>query len=91
MFPAISSRSFIIAQGRADAWKFVGDDGGADTRSVDNHAARRLAPCDNFSNLTRDVGVVGWLLLVNSNIMDVERQLFEDWLQFFLEPEAAVI
>ncbi len=91
MFPAISSGSFIIAQGRADARKFVGDDGGADARSVDNYAARRIASCDNFGHLAGDVGVIGRFLLVNSDILDVECELFEDWFQFFFERETAVI
>ena len=91
MFPAISSGSFIIAQGRADAWKFIGHDGRADARSVDNHATRRLAPCDSFCHLTRDVGIVGRLLFVDAYVIDVEAKLFEDWLQFLFEREAAVI
>ena len=91
MFPAVSSGSFIIAQGCADAGKFVGDDGGADARAVDNNPANRLAPCDHFGDLTCDVRVIGRLLLMHANVMHVESKLFEDWLELFFERKAAMI
>ncbi len=91
MFPAISSGSSIIAQGRPDTREFVGDDGRADARSVDNHAARRLASCDNFGHVTGDVGVIRRLLLMNADVVDMEVQLVENWLQFFFERKSAMI
>jgi len=82
MFPAISSGSFIITQGRLDAWKFVRDDGRADARAIDDNAAR-------------SAGIIGRLILMHAfmqaNVADVQAKLFEDRLQFSLEREAAVI
>jgi hypothetical protein len=72
MFPAISSGSFIIAQGRPNARKLVGDDSRADACSVDNHAARSLTACNNFGYLTGDIGVIGRLLLMNADVMNME-------------------
>src|SRR5579864_2717114 len=58
MFPAVSRRSFIITQRRANARKLVGHNARSDARAVDDDAAQCLATSYHLGHLARDIGIV---------------------------------
>ena len=91
MFPAIAGGSSIIAQGGADARHFVGGDGGADARAIDDDAARGFSVGDDFGHSGRDVGIVDWRFSVGADVVDGESELGEDWQQRFFQNEPTVI
>ena len=91
MFPAVSSGSLIIAQGRADARHLIGRDGGADARAIDDNAAGSRAGGHQLSHLEGQVGVVGRLLIVHADIPHFQAEALEDRPERFFQEVAAVV
>ena len=83
MFAAVSGGSFIIAQGRPDARDLVRRHGRTDTCAIDQNAARGRAGSHQVGDFDGDIGIVGRLPVVDSDVADRELERLDERLERF--------
>ena len=92
VMPAAQSRGFHVpAQGAADAFDAVGNDGLAVAGAAQDNAAFKFTARDSFRHRPDEPGIIHRFLRMRAEVRDFVAQALEPLLDFFLVPEPGVV